>query len=292
MIWGILCYLMWGFFPAFFPLLIPAEPLEILAHRFLWTLVFMVIVLLVLRKMGTLRGMSLRVWGLVTLAAVLISFNWGLYIVAVNSGHVADAALGYFINPLVSVVLGVVFLRERLRPLQTLSVAIATVAVVILTIALGQPPVISLGLAVSFGLYGLVKKRVPLSPMQSLTAETLVLAPLGLLYILFLEFTGANTFTTEGPAHAGLLMMAGVITALPLLCFARAAKEMTLTSLGMIQYLTPIMQMLWAVFVVNEHIAPARWVGFSIIWVAVTVFVIDLVLNTHKNRRGTLRRAR
>lgn len=278
MIWGVLCYLMWGVFPAFFPLLIPALPLEILAHRFVWTLVFMAVLLLVLRRMNIMRGFSAKLWGLVALAAVLIAFNWGLYIFAVNSGHVADAALGYFINPLVSVLLGVIVLRERLRPLQKISVFIATVAVVILTVALGQPPIISLGLALSFGLYGLVKKKVPLSPMQSLTAETLVLAPVGLLYIAFLQAQGTNTFVSEGPGHAVLLMTAGLVTALPLLCFAKAAKEMTLTSLGMIQYLTPVMQMMWAVFVMHEHIAPARWAGFVVIWIAVIIFVWDLIL--------------
>lgn len=284
MIWGLLCYLMWGVFPAFFPLLIPALPLEILAHRFVWTLVFMVLLLLVLRRMNIMRGITAKQWGLVALAAVLIAFNWGLYIFAVNSGHVADAALGYFINPLVSVLLGVIVLRERLRNLQKVSVAIATVAVVILTVALGQPPIISLGLAFSFGLYGLVKKQVPLSPMQSLTAETLVLAPLGLLYIGFLQAQGMNTFATEGPVHSVLLMTAGLVTALPLLCFAKAAKEMTLTSLGMIQYLTPVMQMLWAVFVMHEHIPPARWAGFAVIWLAVSVFVWDLYLLKRRPR--------
>src|SRR5699024_3842501 len=165
-------------------------------------------------------------------------------IYAANSGHVADAALGYFINPLVSVVLGVLLLRESLRPMQKLSVAIAAVAVVILTIALGQPPIISLGVALSFGFYGLAKNRMRLEPLQSLAAETMVLAPIAVIYLLWLG--SESTFTTEGGGHTALLMVAGVVTALPLLAFARAAQEMSLTSLGMIQYLTPVMQMLWA----------------------------------------------
>ncbi|HIW96526.1 MAG TPA: EamA family transporter RarD [Candidatus Corynebacterium gallistercoris] len=283
MIFGILCYVMWGLFPAFFPLLQPATPTEILAHRFVWTLVFMVLVLLASRKLRQLAAITLRQWGFIAVAAVLIATNWGLYIYAVNNDHVADAALGYFINPLVSVLLGVIVLRESLRPLQKLSVAIAAVAVVILTVALGQPPLISLALAFTFGLYGLVKKRIRLTPTQSLTAETIVLAPVGLVYLGMLQATGENTFTQLGPGHATLLMAAGVVTALPLLCFARAAQEMTLTSLGMIQYITPVMQMLWAVFVTHEHIPAARWVGFIIIWVAVTVFIIDLAL--HRPRR-------
>lgn len=284
MLWGFAAYIMWGFFPAFFPLLEPAAPVEILAHRFIWTLVFVLLLLLALRRIKLLREITPREWMRVAVASLLISVNWGLYIYAVNSGHVADAALGYFINPLVSVVLGVLLLRESLRPMQKLSVAIAAVAVVILTIALGQPPIISLGLALSFGFYGLAKKRMRLEPLQSLAAETMVLAPIAVIYLLWLG--PASTFTTEGAGHTALLMVAGVVTALPLLAFARAAQEMSLTSLGMIQYLTPVMQMLWAVFVTKEHIEPMRWVGFSIIWVAVVIFIIDMVIQTRTTRRN------
>ena len=284
MLWGFAAYIMWGFFPAFFPLLEPAAPVEILAHRFIWTLVFVLLLLLALRRIKLLREITPREWIRVAVASLLISVNWGLYIYAVNSGHVADAALGYFINPLVSVVLGVLLLRESLRPMQKLSVAIAAVAVVILTIALGQPPIISLGLALSFGFYGLAKKRMRLEPLQSLAAETMVLAPIAVIYLLWLG--PESTFTTEGGGHMALLMVAGVVTALPLLAFARAAQEMSLTSLGMIQYLTPVMQMLWAVFVTKEHIEPMRWVGFSIIWVAVVIFIIDMVIQTRATRRN------
>src|SRR5699024_4728668 len=284
MLWGFAAYIMWGFFPAFFPLLEPAAPVEILAHRFIWTLVFVLLLLLALRRIKLLREITPREWIRVAVASLLISVNWGLYIYAVNSGHVADAALGYFINPLVSVVLGVLLLRESLRSMQKLSVAIAAVAVVILTIALGQPPIISLGLALSFGFYGLAKKRMRLEPLQSLAAETMVLAPIAVIYLLWLG--PESTFTAEGGGHTALLMVAGVVTALPLLAFARAAQEMSLTSLGMIQYLTPVMQMLWAVFVTKEHIEPMRWVGFSIIWVAVVIFIIDMVIQTRATRRN------
>ncbi|MGJ4074099.1 EamA family transporter RarD [Corynebacterium macclintockiae] len=288
MIWGLLCYLMWGLFPAFFPLLQPATPMEILAHRFVWTLVFMLLVLAAIRGFKQLRSITARQWRIVAIAALLISVNWGLYIYAVNNNHVADAALGYFINPLVSVLLGVIVLGEKLRRLQLVSVGIATIAVVVLTVALGSPPVISLALAFSFGFYGLVKKQVSLTPIQSLTAETLVLAPVGLIYLGFLQSQGTNTYVQLGAGHAALLMLAGVVTALPLLCFARAAQEMSLTSLGMVQYITPVIQMLWAVFVNSEHIEPARWVGFVLIWLAVVVFIVDLV----RNRPPRLRRVK
>ena len=286
MIWGLLAYGMWGLFPAFFPLLKPAAPLEILSHRVVWTFVFMAVVLLLIGGYKQLRAIAFKQWLVVTAAAVVISINWGLYVYAVNNDHVADAALGYFINPLVSVMLGVVVLREGLRGLQRISVGLALVAVVVMTVMLGNPPWISLGLALSFGIYGLIKKQVQLSPQISLMAETSVLAPVGVVYIAVLQTQGMNTFTTEGTGHAVLLMLAGVVTALPLLCFARAAHEMTLTSLGMVQYFTPMLQMLWAVFVTKEYIEPGRWIGFVIIWVALVVFIADLLRTGRNNRRA------
>lgn len=284
MIWGWLAYGMWGMFPAFFPLLKPAQPLEILSHRFLWTFVFMGIVLALIRSLKKLKTLTAKEWLLVTVAAVVISVNWGVYVYAVNNDHVADAALGYFINPLVSVMLGVVVLKESLRRLQIVSVGLAVVAVLIMTLMLGNPPWISLLLAFSFGIYGLVKKQVTLSPQISLMAETMVLAPVGLAYVIWLQTQGSNTFVQDGPSHAVLLMLAGVVTALPLLCLARAAHEMTLTSLGMIQYITPMLQIVWAVFVTHEFIETGRWVGFFIIWVALAIFVFDLAMNARKNR--------
>lgn len=284
MIWGWLAYGMWGMFPAFFPLLKPAQPLEILSHRFLWTFVFVGIVLALTRSLKKLKTLTAKEWLLVTVAAVVISVNWGVYVYAVNNDHVADAALGYFINPLVSVMLGVVVLKESLRRLQIVSVGLAVVAVLIMTLMLGNPPWISLLLAFSFGIYGLVKKQVTLSPQISLMAETMVLAPVGLAYVIWLQTQGSNTFVQDGPSHAVLLMLAGVVTALPLLCFARAAHEMTLTSLGMIQYITPMLQIVWAVFVTHEFIETGRWVGFCIIWVALAIFVFDLAMNARRNR--------
>ncbi|MBC2680895.1 EamA family transporter RarD [Corynebacterium anserum] len=286
MIWGLLCYGMWGLFPAFFPLLKPAAPVEILSHRVVWTFVFMAVVLFVIRATKKLRAITQKEWLLVAAAAAVISVNWGLYVYAVNNDHVADAALGYFINPLVSVMLAVLVLREGLSGLQRIAIGLAFIAVVIMTIMLGNPPWISLGLAFSFGVYGLIKKKIRLSPQISLMAETTVLAPFGVMYILYLQVQGRSTFVQEGTSHTVLLMLAGVVTALPLLCFARAAHEMTLTSLGMIQYFTPMLQMLWAVFVTKEYIEPGRWVGFVIIWIALVIFVYDLLRQTQNSRRA------
>ena len=291
MIWAWLSYILWGLFPAFFPLLKPAAPLEILAHRFVWTLAFMLIVLLVRKRLRELVQMSLRTWLLVAAAAIFIAANWGTYIVAVNTDHVADAALGYFMNPLVNVVLGVLFLGERLRFLQWSAVSIVTVGVIYLTVQLGHPPLISLTLAFSFGFYGLIKKRVSVGPLISLTAETAVLFPVALGYLVYLHNHGRSTFVDHGADHTLLLMSAGIVTAVPLLLFGRGAKEVTLSMLGMMQYLTPTLQMLWAVFVNQEQLASYQWIGFIIIWVAVALFIIDGLTNDVRRRAG-LRRER
>lgn len=282
MLYGLLAYLTWGLFPAFFPLLLPAGPVEILAHRILWTAVIMAVALAAVRGWGELRDASRRTWLQLVAAGLLISSNWGIYILAVNTGHVADAALGYFINPLLSVLLAVLFLRERLNRFQLAAVAIAAAGVVQLTFLSGQAPVMAIGMALSFGFYGLVKKQVNVSAMASLTAETLVLAPFALGFIVWLEATGGGTFLSEGPGHSALLVVAGLITTAPLLLFGMAAKRLPLSTIGMIQYLTPTMQMLWALFVTQEYLSPARWVGFIIIWIAVAVYLLDL---TRRSRR-------
>lgn len=285
MLYGFLAYLLWGLFPAYFPLLLPAAPVEIIAHRIIWTGVVMGIVITVTKKWRELRNASVSTWSRITLAAVLIAANWLIYVIAVNSQHVADAALGYFINPLVSVLLGVIFLAERLRKLQTLSVIIATIAVLVLSIVGGHVPVISLLLAASFGFYGLVKKGLSLSPSASLAAETLILMPIALAYVGYLESTGTGTFLSHGPVHSTLLISAGLVTAVPLLLFGIAAKLIPLSTIGMLQYMTPTFQMLWAVFVVNEQLDTIRWVGFVIIWISVAIYLTDLALWRRKAKK-------
>ncbi|MFD5867657.1 EamA family transporter RarD [Corynebacterium sp. NPDC060344] len=285
MIQAFLAYLLWGAFPLYFPLLQPAGPVEILAHRFVWTLVVMAVVLSIMRKWPELRTASRRTWGIVAAAALFIAVNWGVYVYAVNSGHIAEAALGYFINPLVSVLLGVIFLKERLTVLQKWSVAIAAVAVVVLTIGVGRPPVLALLLAFSFGFYGLMKKRVSLSATASLTAESAIMTPVAIAYLVYLGQQGTGTFTAHGPGHALLLVSAGFATALPLLLFGIGAKKIPLSTIGLMQYITPMMQMSIAIFIAGEHLEPARWIGYIIIWVAVAVFVTDILLRHGRNRR-------
>lgn len=285
MFYTIAAYLMWGFFPAFFPLLRPASPFEILAHRIVWTAVLVTAMLLVTGGWRELRAFSLRTWGWMLACGVAITINWGTYVTAINSNHVADAALGYFINPLVSVALGIIFLKEKLTKAQVASVSIAFIAVLWLTFMTGRAPYYSLALAFSFGIYGLLKKRITVSSMGSVAAETIVMLPFALIYLGYLQTQGESTFTTEGPGHVALMITSGLVTALPLLCFAQGAKHLRLSTLGMLQYMTPIMQMLWALFVTQEHMSTERWIGFAIIWVAVIIYLADLVRMGRASRR-------
>lgn len=277
MFFALAAYLLWGAFPAYFPLLEPASPVEILAHRIVWTAVVMALVVAITGQWRQVRRLNARTWGLTVVLAVLIAANWLLYVIAVNSDHVADAALGYFINPLVSVALGMLFLKEKLRPLQSASVIIAAATVVFLTVAAGRPPLLGLGLALSFGFYGLLKKRIQASAAVSLAAETAVLTPVAGAYLWYLSHTGAGTFSAFGAGHAALLMSSGVVTAVPLLLFGVAARKIPMSAIGMLQYITPSLQMLWAVFVVHEQLETYRWVGFILIWIAVAVYLVDVL---------------
>ncbi|MFV8380510.1 EamA family transporter RarD [Corynebacterium hindlerae] len=278
MVYALLAYLMWGGFAAFFPLLKPAEPVEILAHRVVWTAAFMLVLIVFRGTIRELRRADRATWFQVLLASAFIAVNWLAYVIAVNSGHVAEAALGYFINPLVNVLLGMLVLGERLRPLQKISVAIAALAVLLLATLSGQPPVLGLTLAFSFGIYGLIKKRIQLSPEASLTAETIVLFPFAAGYLAYLVMAGTSTFGGHGTSHMLLLISSGIITATPLLLFSKAAQLIPLSTIGMMQYMTPTMQMLWAVFVMHEDLAMMRLIGFCIIWVSVAVFLTDIWL--------------
>lgn len=278
---GVITYVLWGLFPAYFPLLAPADPVEIIAHRITWTAVFMAILITFQRSWGAvLQGIRHYRWR-IAVAALLIAINWLVYVMAVTAGHVADAALGYFINPLVSIALGMLFFQERLRRLQQVAVAVAAVAVGWLTITQGALPMIPLALALSFGFYGVLKKRIALPATISLTAESLLLLPMAVAYFVWLHQQGTGTFFDHGAGHAGLLMTTGLVTAIPLLTFATAAHRVTLGTLGMLQYITPTMQFLWAVFVVQESIPAARWIGFSFIWLAVGLYLLDLYRQRH-----------
>jgi chloramphenicol-sensitive protein RarD len=276
---GAAAYLMWGLFPLYFPLLEPAGATEILAHRVFWSLITMLVLVVAVRRWTQLRRMLVdgRKVRILALAAALIAVNWGTYIWGVNNGHVIETSLGYFINPLVTVLMGVVILGERLRPLQWVALGIAGAAVVGLTVEYGRPPWVALVLAFSFGSYGLAKKKANAGAVESLTFETLVIAPVAFGYLVLLTVTGASTFTTEGPLHVVLLLGMGVLTAVPLLCFGGAATRVSMTTLGLLQYVTPTMQFALGVLVFREPMPATRWVGFALVWVALVIFTVDLL---------------
>jgi chloramphenicol-sensitive protein RarD len=274
---GVAAYLLWGLFPLFWPLLEPAAPGEILAHRIAWSLVFLAAVLALTSGFTWVRRLGRRRAGLLTLAAVLITVNWFTYIYGVNSGHVVETSLGYFINPLVTVALAVGVLRERLSGPQRLAVLIAAVAVAVLTIDYGRPPWIALTLAFSFGLYGLVKNRAGVGGTQSLAVETAVLVLPALAYLLWLSAEGRSTFTSEGAGHVALLAASGIATAVPLMLFGAAAIRIPLTSIGVLQYLAPVIQFLIGVLVYAEAMPASRLAGFALVWLALVVFTVDAV---------------
>jgi len=281
---GVSAYLLWGLFPLYWPLLEPAAPVEILAHRIAWSLVFVCGLLALTAGFGWLRTLGRRRAGLLALAATLVTVNWGTYIYGVNSEHVVETSLGYFINPLVTVALAVTVLGERLTRLQLVAVAIAGVAVVVLTVDYGRPPWIALTLACSFGLYGLIKKRAGVDGVQSLAFETAFLTPFALGYLLFIGLDGSGTFTTEGAGHAALLAAAGVITAVPLMLFGTAAIRIPLATLGLIQYLAPVLQFAIGVLVYAEPMPASRLAGFALVWIALSIFTYDAVQGTRRAR--------
>ncbi len=276
-LFGVAAYSMWGLFPLYWPLLKPSGAVEILAHRMVWSLVAVLAVLAVRRHWSWIRTLARqpRKLGLLTVGAVFITLNWGTYIYAVNTNHVVESALGYFINPLVSVLFGVVLLRERLRPLQWVAVGFGALAVLVLTIDYGRPPYMALVLAVSFGIYGLVKKQANVGAAESLTVETLVLLAPALVYLTFLQQAGQTTFGQQGVGHALLLVGAGVITAVPLLAFTASAIRVPLSTIGLLQYIAPVLQFLCGVLIAKETMPPSRWIGFSIVWIALAIFTYD-----------------
>jgi chloramphenicol-sensitive protein RarD len=275
LLYGAGAYIWWGLCPGFFPLLAPAGSIEVLAHRIVWSAVFLVLVLAVARRLGDLKRLTLRTWLQLLAASALISVNWGTYIYAVTHGHVIDAALGYFINPLVSVALGVLVFRERITRWQLLALAIAVAAVVVLTAEVGAPPYIAVVLAFSFGLYGLVKKVVQADPRVGVAVETLLALPVAGGYLITLEVLGHSHFGHNGAGHVLLLLLAGPVTAIPLLLFAAAAQRLPMVTLGLLFYLNPGLQMAWGVLVGHEPMPVGRWIGFALIWLALVVFTLD-----------------
>ncbi len=285
LLFGAGAYIWWGLCPGFFLLLLPATAPEILAHRFVWSAVFLLVLLAVVHRLGDLRRLSARSWLQLLAASAFIALNWGTYIWAVTHGHVVDAALGYFVNPLVTVALGVIFFRERLNRWQLLALVLAVVAVVILTAEVGDVPYVALILAFTFSFYGLIKKVVDADPRVSVTVETLWALPAAVGFLIWLQVSDQAHFVNHGAGHAALLMLAGPVTAIPLLLFAAAAQRLPLVTLGLLFYLNPALQMAWGVFIGHEPMPLGRWLGFALIWLALVVFTGDALWRARRNTR-------
>ena len=284
---GVAAYTLWGAFPLYWVLLEPAGALEILAHRILWSLVTMGVIVVLLRRTTQLRALfrDRRVFALLAVGAAVITVNWATYIWGVNNGRVVEASLGYFINPLVTVLMGVFILGERLRPLQWGAMAVAGTAVAVLALDYGRLPWVALVLAFSFGTYGLAKKTANVGAIESLTLETMLLAPIAAAYIAWLVTTGQSNFGSHGTGHALLFTTTGIVTAIPLICFGGAAIRVSMVTLGLLQYLAPILQFALGVVWFHEEMPPGRWVGFILVWIALAIFTVEAI---HHHRRRQL----
>jgi chloramphenicol-sensitive protein RarD len=285
LIFGAGAYLLWGLFPLYWPLLKPAGPLEILAHRMIWSLVFIGAILAVTRGWSRVRLIvaDRGKLGRLALAAAVITVNWGVYIWGVNSKHVVETSLGYFINPLLTILLGVFVLHESLRTVQWIAVGIATLAIVVLTVDYGRLPWIALTLACSFATYGFLKKQVNVGAVESLAVEAGVLAIPALITLIVIRGRGDLAFGHAGTGNALLLAGTGAITAIPLLLFGAGMRRLPLTVIGLLQYLAPVLQFAVGVGIRHEPMPTARLVGFSLVWLALIVLTVDGV----RNQRNT-----
>jgi chloramphenicol-sensitive protein RarD len=278
LVFGVSAYTLWGLFPIYWPLLEPANPVEIVSHRAVWTLVFCFIILWLTKTLKSTLALLKRpkiVAGLF-LGSILISINWIIYIYAATSGHVVEASLGYYINPIVVIATGVLILKEKMRPLQWVSVGVATLGVAVLTLDYGRLPWIALGLAFSWGGYGLVKKQLGLGALEGLSIETLISSGAYLAYLIWLGNQGGGQFGVSWKITL-LFIGGGAVTAIPLLLFNGATNRLPLTLIGLLQYITPTIQFSIGVWYFNEDMPAARWIGFVIIWIALVALAFDLV---------------
>jgi len=278
LVFGVSAYTLWGLFPIYWPLLEPANPVEIVSHRAVWTLVFCFIILWLTKTLKSTLALLKRpkiVAGLF-LGSILISINWIIYIYAATSGHVVEASLGYYINPIVVIATGVLILKEKMRPLQWVSVGVATLGVAVLTLDYGRLPWIALGLAFSWGGYGLVKKQLGLGALEGLSIETLISSGAYLAYLIWLGNQGGGQFGVSWKITL-LFIGGGAVTAIPLLLFNGATNRLPLTLIGLLQYITPTIQFSIGVWYFNEDMPAARWIGFVIIWIALVALAFDLI---------------
>ena len=277
-LYGIGAYVLWGFFPIYWKVLHPVSAMQVIGHRIGWSFLLLVAFILITKQWQDFRSNALNSWktiGIYALAGVLLTINWLVYVWGVNAGFIVETSLGYFINPLLSVLLGVIFLRERLRIAQWVPVIIAAIGVIYLTFVYGRPPWIAIALAFSFGFYGLVKKLAPLGSLYGLTLETGIVFPAALIYLIVVEFQGTGAFLHDGTLINTFLIGAGIVTTIPLLMFASAAKEIPLTVVGLLQYIAPTLQFLIGVFIYKEPFDRSHLIGFAIVWVALVIFWVE-----------------
>ncbi|WP_309666089.1 EamA family transporter RarD [Tabrizicola sp.] len=280
-LFALTAYLLWGFLPLYMKALAHISPLEVIVHRVIWSVPIAVLVIVSLGRTADLRTAlrSPRMLGMAVVTAALISVNWGIYVWAIGSGHALDAALGYYINPLFSIFLGAVFLRERLRPAQVAAVALAAVAVGLLTWETGRLPIVALGLTVTWGLYAFFKKSLPIGPNQGFALEVLILLPFASLYAVWLGLSGTGHFMAGVPWDSMLLLGCGLVTAGPLMIYANGAKRLRLSTIAIMQYIAPTLIFLTAVFVFNEAFSMARLAAFALIWLALIVYTVSMIRN-------------
>jgi len=283
---GVAGYLFWGMFPLYFALLDSVSPIEIVAHRIIWSLIVVLLVLIVGKQWRAFTSaFSRRNVIILGSAAIFLSINWLVYVYAVTTNQVVQASLGYFVNPLISVAMGVLILKEKLRKTQWIAVGIAIVAVAVLTIASGSLPWIALTLGLSFAIYGLLKKFANLPSLHSLGIETAVLVPIAMVILGIAIVNGSESFVLDGPKITFLLIMLGPVTAIPLLAFGGASTRIPLSTLGVLQYITPIAQFFLGVFVFQEIMSTGRWIGFTLVWVSLVIFTVDMYRHTRTRNR-------
>ncbi|MGA0002634.1 MAG: EamA family transporter RarD [Candidatus Nanopelagicales bacterium] len=276
---GAVVYLFWGSVVVYWPKLQPADAVEILSHRAIWSLITLLLLVGFYSRFENLFSIlrNRRSLVLLTCASVLIAANWGLFIWASINSHVLDSSLGYFVTPLLNVILGVFFFKERLRKLQWFAIGVAAFALLVMSVALGSPPVLAFAIGITFALYGYVKKLADVEALESLTVETILLTPFAVMFLGWLTMKNQSTFLTEGLAHSLWLMSSGVVTALPLLLFGYAAIRIPLYRLGMLQYLSPTIQFLIGLFVFQENMPSERFIGFLLTWIALGVLAFDVL---------------
>ena len=289
-IYAILAYLSWGLLPLYWKHLDMVSAVEILAHRVLWSSIITLALCLLMKKADFLRNYFSHPKSLVKLliTGLIVSINWGIYIYAINSGQILEASLGYFINPLVSIVLGMIFLGEKLNKMQIIAFVLAIAGVAYLTVNYGHFPWIAIGLAVSFGVYGLLKKKMNYDSMSALAVETTLVAPLAIGYLLFGVSGGGVMFTSPSFSVVFLLVFAGIVTALPLYWFGMAAVRINLYSIGFFQYIAPTLKLFIGIYIFHEIFSTTHAVSFSLIWIGLALYIGDMIVRLRRHKKGDL----